>query len=213
MPKIIPTILVNTFADFEKQLTKIEGLSDIVQIDIMDGDFVPYQSFEDIEKINNIKTSARFELHLMVQTPLIEMEKWTKINNVMRVVFHVESKDDPAVCVDFARQNGWYVGLALNPETALFVAEPYYGLVDEIMFLTVYPGRMGAPFIPEVKDKIKEFTAIPNRPLCAVDGGVKTTNIAELKKLGVDIFCIGSAISMAPDPKAAYNELTKLCIV
>ncbi|MBU1612833.1 hypothetical protein KKC87_00155, partial [Patescibacteria group bacterium] len=147
------------------------------------------------------------DLHLMVQNPLIEMEKWTKIKNISRVIFHVESKDDPKVCIDFARQSGWLVGMALNPETALFVAEPYYGLVDEIMFLTVYPGRQGAPFIPEVKDKIKEFTAIANRPLCAADGGVSKSNIGELAKLGVDIFCVGSAILTAPDAKIAYNEL------
>lgn len=205
--KIIPAILASDFEEFKKCLAKLEGISDLIQIDVMDGDFVENESFLEIEEIIDLKTKANFELHLMVQDPLVEMKKWTHVKNIKGVIFHIESVSNMWECIDFARSNKWKVGIAVNPESPLFIVEKYYPIIDEILFLTVFPGRQGAPFVPEVKNKIKEFIALENRPICAVDGGVTAENIGELKQMGVEVFCIGSALLLAPDVKKAYDQL------
>ena len=43
--KIIPAILENTFSGFEKQVKRFDGLCDLIQIDVMDGEFVDNVSF------------------------------------------------------------------------------------------------------------------------------------------------------------------------
>ena len=206
---IAPAILVNNLEDFFKQAKKMEKIFDYAQIDIMDGIFVPNISFAGIEKINDLKLKLKFELHLLVEHPLAEMEKWKNIKNVFRVIFPIECKDDIAETIKFCRDSGWQAGIALNPETPLTAAEPYYKLIDMVLFMTVHPGQQGAPFLPEVGQKIKEFTRLEKRPICAVDGGIRAENIAMVKSWGVEIFNIGSALVMADDLDQAYQNLQK----
>jgi len=206
---IAPAILVNNLEDFSKQAKKMEKIFDYAQIDIMDGIFVPNISFAGIEKINDLKLKLKFELHLLVEHPLAEMEKWKNIKNVFRVIFPIECKDDIAETIKFCRDSGWQAGIALNPETPLTAAEPYYKLIDMVLFMTVHPGQQGAPFLPEVGQKIKEFTRLEKRPICAVDGGIRAENIAMVKSWGVEIFNIGSALVMADDLDQAYQNLQK----
>jgi len=207
---IAPAILVNNFEDFSKQVKKVENLFDYAQIDVMDGIFVPNKSFTEIEKINGLKTNLKFELHLLVEHPLDELKKWKEIKNVFRILFPIECKDDPEDVIKFCRQNGWEAGVVLNPETLLTAAEPYYKLVDIVMFMTVYPGRQGAPFLPEVGEKIRKFTKLKKRPLCAVDGGINKQNISQVQSWGVEIFSVGSALTMSEDIKKSLKELKAL---
>jgi ribulose-phosphate 3-epimerase len=98
----------------------------------------------------------------------------------------------------------------LNPETKLERAESYFNLIDVVQFMTVNPGQQGAPFVPEVLGKIKRFTALKKRPLCAVDGSVNKNTVTELKSAGVEIFNVGSAIMKAEDVEKVIKELSNL---
>ena len=204
---IIPAILVNTFEEFTAHIKRVENLFDLAQIDVMDGEFVPNKSFSEIDEINNLKTNIKFELHLMVTHPLAELQKWKNIKNISRVIFHIESKDNPEEVINYCRGKCWQVGIAINPETGLETIKPYLNLIDEVLFLTVHPGKQGALFLPEVGQKIKEFAKIKTRLLCAVDGGIKMHNIKEVASWGVDVFCVGSSLIMADDVKKTKEEL------
>jgi 3-keto-L-gulonate-6-phosphate decarboxylase len=48
------------------------------------------------------------------------------------------------------------------------------------------------------------------QPKIAVDGGVNTKTIQQLKNCGAEIFCVGSAITMSSNPQESYNELKNL---
>lgn len=207
--QIFPSILVATFSEFEKQVHRMETIFPYIQIDIMDGKFVPNTSFVEVEKVKEIKTTLRYELHLMVQNPLAEMKKWQSNNQVFQVIFPVEAEGDHTQTIAYARERGWRVGMVLNPDTPLAAAEPYYPLLDLIMLMTVYPGKQGQPFVDTVKEKIKAFTNKTSRPLCAVDGAVNKTNVRTLQDLGVDIAYPGSALMKADDVRAAYAEILK----
>lgn len=213
-PEIIPAILTDNFEDFTAQAKKMEIIFPLAQIDVMDGEFVSGRSFEERGEINGLKTKLNFELHLMVKNPLAEMEKWTGVKNITRVIFHLEAAANPQEIINFIRGRCAQVGVALNPKTPLTVLEPYYKLVDIVLFMTVRPGQQGAKFLPEVGKKIKEFNKLTRasgkRPLVAVDGGINKHNIAGVKAWGVDIFYVGSALTKTKDLNKAYEELTRL---
>ncbi len=209
MIKIIPALLHSNFEDFKKNLHIVGSFAEYAQVDVMDGVFVPTKSFTEIDQINNLKSDLKLELHLMVKHPLQELEKWSEVKNIFRVIFHIESADNPQEVINYIRGKCWQVGVAINPDTALATIEPYLKLTDLILFMTVYPGRQGAPFVPKVLEKIKELTQKSEHHLIAVDGGINKNNITQIKNVGVEIANIGSALTMAPDSQKAYNELIK----
>ncbi len=207
---IAPAILAPTFEQFSRELAKVEDFTDYVQIDVMDGVFVNNTSFKEISRLSKLSTRLRFELHLMVADPLAEMKKWRGVKNVFRVIFHAESASDPLQCIRYAREAGWQVGVAINPETPLAVINHHLGELDLVLFMTVHPGKQGALFIPAVLKKIKQFIASSPRPLCAVDGGVNKNNIRELSDLGVDIVNVGKSLVGAEDAGRAHAELIQV---
>ena len=210
---IIPAILVKTFADFEAQAKKL-SFSPLIQIDIMDGEFVPGKSFDGMEKINDLNLFCEWELHLMVNRPLVELKKWVSVKNIKRIIFHIECEDNPQVVIQTIKNAGYEVGLAIKPETEIVDISPYLNQIDEVLFMTVHPGQQGAPFVPEVKEKIIAFKKLleskETELIVAVDGAVNKNNIQEIKNWGVNNFCVGSAISQATDPEQAFAELTNL---
>lgn len=205
--KIVPAILVPTFSEFETQARRLEDIFDLMQIDVMDGLFVKNKSFDEVESINDLNLNINLELHFMAEHPLKELEKWKSVKNIKRAIFHFESKDQPREVIADIWSRGWSAGIAINPETSLSKIKPYLNLVDGVLFMTVHPGRRGAKFLPEMKEKIKNFNAIKQRPLCMVDGGVNVETIAVIKSWGVEIANVGSAISMAADVEEAYKKL------
>lgn len=208
--QIIPAVLENNFSDFSRQIDRLKNISSLIQIDVMDGFFVPGVSFTEVGDINDLDAGIEYELHLMTKHPLEEIQKWKKINNIFRVIFHIESDDNAAQVIEEIKNCGWKAGLAINPETELGAIEPYLNQVQEVLFLTVHPGEQGAKFLPEVGVKIEKLTKQADHPLIGVDGGINEGNIAQIKSWGAEIFCVGSALTKSENPKFAFNKLNDL---
>jgi ribulose-phosphate 3-epimerase len=205
--QIIPAILTSSFEDLKRQIHKIDGLFPYVQIDIMDGQFVQKTSFQEVEKVKGIGAEIKYELHLMVNDPVSEMKKWVDVPNVFRVICHIESQKDIEKAWEFAKKINWEFGIAINPDTPSSALDPHLNCIDLAMFMTVYPGRQGAPFQEKVIPKIREFLALQNRPKCAIDGGITVETILKIHDLPVDIINVGSALMLSPDIEKAYREL------
>lgn len=209
MITIIPAILTNNLADLETQLYRVEGLFPYVHIDVMDGKFVKNKSFREIARLTKIFTSMQFELHLMVNDPIAHMREWQPIEQVFRVLIHREAKSETINSISFAKKEGWEIGLVLNPDTALSEAKPFLDKIDVLQFMTVHPGKQGAPFQESVLPKIKEFTSLPNHPRCAADGAINLSTIKQLHENGVEIFNVGSALMGATDIHQTLADLYK----
>jgi len=218
--KIIPSILTNDFDDFKKKLKILEEFAKTIQIDIMDGNFVNNTSFDkDLSNTDlchdighDIGHDTKLELHLMVNHPLKYIEKWQEVKNISRIIFHIESLDDPDEVIEKIKSLNLEVGIAINPKTPIEQIEPYLGKINQILFMTVTPGKQGGKFLPEVGEKIKEFKSkslqfIDNQPLIATDGGANENTIEEIKTWGVDIIGVGSAIIKTENPKRSYKKL------
>lgn len=203
--KIVPAVLTDKPEDLNWMIRQAEGFCDFVQIDIMDGRFVPSKSIS-AEDLGKIKTSLDLEVHLMVEVPSDYLEPFKKAG-AGRIVFHYESKEDPGAVISKIDALGIKAGIAINPGTPVSKVEPYFKDIEILLFLSVNPGFYGSKFIPEVCDKAKALKDRKERPIIAMDGGLKSDNILMIKDAGVDLACVGSGIYAKGDPKENYRNL------
>ena len=201
--KIVPAILASTKDEFFFLLRQAESFTDYVQIDLMDGFFVPTRSFPE-EKINSVETSLSFELHLMVKHPAAFMSR-IEHPNIKKVIFHFESEVKHLDFITHLQKTGIAPGLAINPDTTIDHFQETAQKVDTLLFLTVTPGKYGSPFRPEVIDKIAESRKIFRDKKIAVDGGVSIENLHIFLDIGVDYVCIGSRIFLDDNPEKSYK--------
>ena len=209
IPLITPAILTDKFNEFSEQLKKVHNHFSSVQIDVMDGVFVDNKSFSEREALNDMESEAYFELHLMVQNPLEELHTWANVANVSSVIFHIESNVEPLECIKSIRANNWRVGIALNPETSVKDVLPYLDLVDEIVCMTIHPGRQGAELVPEALDKIAELKKIKNNITISADGAINEQTIQSVVQAGADKLYVGSAIIKSDDVEAEHEKLVQ----
>lgn len=212
MIQIIPSLLV---PNEELFLRCVHGLGDsvsTVQIDIADGKFVPSTTWADPESIKTYLPMA-CELHLMVKEPLKELAKWGAVEQVVRILIHVESTPKLADIFPTLHAYGWEIGLVLNPETPIEALTPFLPEIKRVMFMGVHPGSQGQPFIPETLDKIRAFKAKKTDHTIAIDGGVNEQTLRGLITAGIDVACPGSAIfqtSRNPAEAVAHMKNTIL---
>lgn len=210
MTAIIPAILVPTLPELENALTRVDGLAPHIQLDIMDGVFVPQTSFLEREELTSLPGSSKLELHLMVQHPLSELSRWQHVARVFRVIFHAEALDNIGATIGAIKTQGWQVGIALNPTTDLSAIAEFLPKIDLVLCMTVPPGAQGQKAILSVGNKVKELAMQSSHPLIAIDGGVNMDTLPTIRTWGADILNVGSAILSATDPRAAYEELKSL---
>jgi ribulose-phosphate 3-epimerase len=206
--RVIPALLTDDPGTLEKMVRQAETFTDYIQLDIMDGQFVPSRSVS-ASDLARIPIRLTWEVHLMVYNAEEYFSDFYKAG-AQRVIFHYEAAPSPKPVINSARDLGLGVGLALNPETPVAAVMPFIGDIDSILLLSVNPGFYGSPFIPEVLDKVAELrTARPEIEI-GIDGGIKESNIAQVARTGVDAICVGSAISLQPEPGESYHHLQLL---
>jgi ribulose-phosphate 3-epimerase len=115
------------------------------------------------------------------------------------VTIHVEIEEPIEPTLRAIRAAGRAAGLCVKPKTPLSALEPYRGLFDIVMVMTVEPGFGGQAFMADVaKAKL-----LPAREYLAhklhggevhVDGGVNRETAELVGSLGVDILVVGSAL-------------------
>jgi len=206
--RVVPAILTDDPESLELMIRQAEEFTGFVQVDIMDGQFVPSKSVT-VKHLHDITINLEWEAHLMVLKPERYFEDFRRAG-AKKVVFHYEATDRPDEVIALARKTGMGVGLAVNPETQVSEILPLLGQVDSVLLLSVNPGYYGAPFIPEVIDKVAELRAARPDIEVGVDGGIKAGNIAEVARKGVDMICVGSAVFLQPDPGESYRQLQEL---
>ncbi|MBS3817932.1 ribulose-phosphate 3-epimerase [bacterium] len=185
---IIPSIIAQNQEDLDHLLQKIGDHAHTLQLDVMDGQFVPSRSldfgfelpFEDYE----------WEAHLMIKDP----SRWIQVHGefVDTIIVHFESLHHPRERIDSIKSIGKRAGLALNPETDLDQIKPYLNKLDQVLVMTVHPGYYGSSFLPETTKKIKELRRWEPQMDIEVDGGIKPETIGMVYQAGANLFVSGS---------------------
>lgn len=204
---IIPAILVHTKKEFRERLRVIEGLVDIVQIDVMDGEFVPNTTWCDFQFLRTLNTPLHFELHLMVNDPARYIEEAKQISTIQRIIWHIETSVDHAKLIQQCHAQGCEAGLAINPQTSIEQLAPFAHQLDEILIMGVEPGWSAQQLIPTSIEKAKQIRITwPHIPL-GFDGGVDLHTLPSLKDAGITRMCAASSIFKADYPRLALTQL------
>jgi ribulose-phosphate 3-epimerase len=201
--EIFPTILTDKLDDLLKMVRQAEGFAKFIQIDVMDGIFVPSKSFS-LEELGELHANLSCELHLMVKEPINYIDKlnWDCLK---RIIFHFEATSEPEKVISAIRDKGIEAGMAVSPETTFKEFEYLITKVDSILFLSVDPGHYGSSYQPEVLEKIKEVRkAYPAKTL-GIDGGVSLDNLKDIMDSQVNYASVGSRIFLHEDPSESYQ--------
>ena len=202
---IVPALLTSDSGQLEHFIKLAETFTNWVQIDFMDGRFVPSTSIS-TRDIGRLNAGFEWEAHLMVLEPENELDA-LKAAGASRVIFHYEATRNHQRVIDMARELGIGIGMALNPATPAEHLEPFANSLECVLFMSVNPGFYGAPFIAGVLDKIRAFKDKHPDMHTSIDGGAKQDNIGMIATSGVDSICVGSAIFLSADPASSYQRL------
>ncbi len=205
--EIIPAIIPQSLEDLEEKLSLVRGISNVVQIDITDGKFVPDRSWpynkHDEEHFEKIKTSEVglpfwqdfcFEVDLMIDKPEDKIEDFI-FAGFNRLVVHIESTNEMHEIISKARELDVEIGIAINIDTPNEALEEYVEKVDFVQFMGIRKiGFQGQDFDSEVIKKISALRQRHTDIIISIDGGVSTKNAAHLLSAGADRLVSGSAI-------------------
>jgi ribulose-phosphate 3-epimerase len=200
--RIIPAVIAADQGQLDECLDKVMDFASTVQLDVMDGEFVPSRSLDfDLR----LPDGPHYQAHLMVRDVWSHVERFK--GNAGTIIVHAESLRSIRGDVKRLKRLPNKLFLALNPETAVSAVKPVIGDLDGVMVMTVNPGKYGSKFLPECLDKAAELKGLHRSLTVEVDGGMvpETVRLARMK--GVDLFTSGSYIMKSADPLRAYREL------
>ena len=192
------SILSNEFKaqDLVKALDKTNV--DYIHLDIMDGKFVENKTwtYSEIKKIVSYTTKP-LDVHLMVNNPLTYIEDYAMLNTVYLTI-HFEAVKNLEKIVSEIKFYGLKVGVSICPKTSVKVLFPYLKDIDEVLIMSVEPGKSGQSFIENTIDKIKELKneiiSQNAKTIISVDGGINDETGLLCKEAGCDMLVSASFI-------------------
>jgi len=224
--EIVPAILSKTREDMAKKISLVKDYVNRIQIDIMDGIFVPNKTL-DVGFFPSFPKDKIIEYHLMVQDPLTyfkQIYEKTKEIKSKNMVFelHFESfsktggrggseiknknlESELLNALDQIKNTGAKVGLAISPDTPITSVIPFLKYLDLVLVMTVYPGFSGQKYIYEMEKKISALSDLGIK--VEVDGGIDSKTAKSAAKAGATLLCAASSIFSSKDIKSAIEEL------
>ena len=213
--QIAPSVLPADFAELGKAVRDLESAGvDLIQWDVMDGQFVPNLTFgPDVIAAARKHCSVPFEAHLMVLTPDVMAEQYVKAG-CSRLIVHAEACTHLHRTLANIRNMGATAGVALNPATPASAIEHVLDLVDMVLVMTVNPGFGGQSYISTMEPKIREVrnmietAGLGDAVYLEVDGGISATTVAGAASAGANVLIAGSALFKHPGGlEAAVTEI------
>src|SRR5205085_12472798 len=199
---IVPSILSADFTRLGEQVSEADAAgAERIQIDIMDGHFVPNITMGPliVEAVRRC-TKLTLEAHLMITNPQQYIEDFAK-SGADVIIVHQEVSPHLHRIIQQIKTAGKMPAVALTPSTPIFMLEDVLSLLDMVLIMTVNPGFGGQDFIPEMLPKIARLRqVIAQRGLhcdIEVDGGIHEATAPLVVKAGANLLVAASAV---------YNE-------
>jgi ribulose-phosphate 3-epimerase len=204
--KIAPSILAADFGALAAAVAGVDGETDWVHVDVMDGHFVPNVSIgPPVVQSLRPYSNKFFDCHLMMTEPGRYLEAFAKAGADSCTV-HVEV-GGTAELIAQARELGIRVGLAANPDTEFSRVAPFLADIDLLLLMTVFPGFGGQSFMAEVMPKVRDARSEISRNALAVDlevdGGIDLRTTPTAVECGANVLVAGSAIFAREAPLEA----------
>jgi ribulose-phosphate 3-epimerase len=197
--RLVPSILSADFARLGEQVREAEAAgADRIQIDVMDGHFVPNLSMGPlvVEAVRRC-TALPLEAHLMITNPESYISAFAKAGADV-IIVHQEVCPHLHRVIQQIKSEGKQAGVALNPATPSFMLGDILSLIDLVLVMTVNPGFGGQEFIPETLPKIERMRQLITEGglQCdlEVDGGIHEGTVPLVVQAGANLLVAGSAV-------------------
>ncbi len=199
---IVPSILSADFTRLGEQVREAEEAgAQRIQVDIMDGHFVPNITMGPmvVEAVRRC-TTLPLEAHLMISNPEQYIEDFVKAGADI-IIVHQETSPHLHRLIQQIKAAGKMAGIALTPSTPILMLEDILPQLDMVLIMTVNPGFGGQSFIPETLPKISRLRQVMDQQglHCdiEVDGGIHEATAPLVVQAGANLLVAGSAV---------YNE-------
>jgi ribulose-phosphate 3-epimerase len=215
MERIIPAIIPQSLDHLRDTFLTIVPPAHEVQIDIVDGKFVPFTSWPyrgsgSVMLLREFCDVAVVEVDLMIQSPEVAIPLYVKAG-VQKVVVHLETVRDFEEIVRHRDAHGYELGISVSNTTPLAVLTSACANVEYVQLMGIHDiGSQGQPFDTEVLERIKHLKNLFPELIISIDGSVNEKTIPLLLEAGADRFVSGSAILNDENPKSAYERLSAL---
>lgn len=210
---IVPSILSADFARLAEQVEAAQaGGADRIQIDVMDGRFVPNITVGPlvVEAVRRHCTLP-LEAHLMIVEPERYLSDFASAGADV-IIVHQEASPHLHRTVEQIHRLGKRAGVAINPATPLAVLQEILSDVELVLCMTVDPGFGGQDFISSMLPKIERLHAMiaQHGAHCdlEVDGGISAVTAPHAVRAGANLLVAGSAIY--GDPAGIAGAIAKL---
>jgi ribulose-phosphate 3-epimerase len=205
---LVPSILSADFTRLGEQVREADDAgAQRIQIDIMDGHFVPNITMGPmvVEAVRRC-TQLPLEAHLMITNPEQYIEDFAQAGADV-IIVHQEVSPHLHRIVQQIKMAGKMAAIALTPSTPVFMLEDILSLLDMVLIMTVNPGFGGQDFISETLPKIAALRQIiTQRGLqcdIEVDGGIHEGTVPLVVKAGANLLVAGSAVYNSHESVAA----------
>ena len=213
---IAPSLLSADFARLgEEAAAVVAAGADMLHLDVMDNHYVPNLTVGPLvcEALRNYGIKVPIDVHLMT-VPVDSLIVDFADAGASHITFHPEASEHVDRSLALIRHRGCKAGLALNPATTSHCLEYVWDKIDIVLVMSVNPGFGGQAFIPASLEKIRHIRKLidsqqPNVML-AVDGGVKTVNVAQVVNAGANVIISGSGIFGEKDYGRVMKEMREL---
>ncbi len=197
--QLVPSILSADFSRLGEQVHEVEAAGiGRIQIDIMDGHFVPNLTMgPGIVQAVRSGTKMTLEAHLMISNPQDYIDTFAKAGADV-IIIHQEASPHLHKLIKQIKAAGKQAGVALTPSTPVIMLQDILSLCDLVLIMTVNPGFGGQEFIPEMLPKIAQLKqlVVQHGLSCdiEVDGGINEETIPQVVQAGANLLVAGSSV-------------------
>jgi ribulose-phosphate 3-epimerase len=192
--QITPSILACDLAHLQDEVESVCS-ADWLQVDVMDGHFVPNLSFG-APLVRCLKTTLPLDIHLMVSNPADRIDEFLALH-VANITFHAEAVQDPAQrrsLIQRIRAGNATAGIALKPATPVSAIADVLSEVDLVLVMSVEPGFSGQAFLPQVLGKVEEIHRTSPATTLQMDGGIDAQTAPLCTAKGAMNLVVGSSV-------------------
>jgi ribulose-phosphate 3-epimerase len=193
--EVVPSILSADVSRLGDQVREAAAAgADRIQVDIMDGHFVPNLTFGPlvVEAVRKV-TDLPIEAHLMIENPELFIEAFAK-SGASLIEVQVEATTSLYRTVQAIKELGADAGVAINPATSLEALREILPHIVLVNVMTVEPGFGGQKFIAHSPDKIRRLRAMAPDVDIEVDGGIDAQTAPLAVKAGATVLVAGSSV-------------------